>query len=92
MAFTLKIEATKDGKVFELEVPDFPENLSEASAKFGEDNVYAGFVRSYVIAQQAKMRTETTSKSRTKTGSAVDQARQARIRAASLAAVEQAAS
>jgi hypothetical protein len=86
MAFTLKIEATKDGKTFSMDVPNFPTDLAEASAKYGEDAVYAGFVRSYVIALQAKMRAETKTGGRTKTGSAIDQARQARMQAASLEA------
>lgn len=92
MAFTLKIEASlyEGGPVKSVEIPNFPVNLKEASEKFGEDAVYAGFVRTYTIAVQSKIRAQhkAPTTGRTKRGSALAQVQAARMKAASEAAVE----
>jgi hypothetical protein len=56
-------------------------DLDEAVARFGKDEVYAGFVKSYVIAVQAKTRAQYKAPStgtRTKSGSALAQIEAAR--------------
>jgi|SRR5262245_22518593 len=95
MAFTLEIEtsAFKGGPVLPTSVPNFPADLTEAVARFGEDAVYAGFVKSYVIAVQAKIRAQykaPSSGTRTKRGSALAQAENARRSAAMKMASEHA--
>jgi hypothetical protein len=85
----IKAAAYKDGPILTTVVPNFPSNLKEAVAKYGEDNVFADFVRNYVIKVQGKMRAEYNAKdqiSKTKKGSALAQVTAARRRAAILAA------
>jgi hypothetical protein len=85
----IKAAAYKDGPILTTTVPNFPSNLKEAVAKYGEDNVFADFVRNYVIKVQGKMRTEYNAKdqiSKTKKGSALAQVTAARRRAAIMAA------
>jgi hypothetical protein len=83
MPTTLKIEASayKNGPMLSEDHVNFPVNLQEAVAKFGDDAVFAGFVKSYVIAAQAKIRAEykaPSSSTRTKRGSALSQIENAR--------------
>jgi hypothetical protein len=83
MATDLKIEAAayKDGPVLREIHTDFPTNLNEAVSKFGAETVFAGFVKSYTIAAQAKIRANykaPSSGTRTKRGSALAQIENAR--------------
>jgi hypothetical protein len=83
MAFNLVINASSEtaGNVPPKTFYDFPEDLQEAMKSFTDEEIYAGFVRSFTIAQQQKMRAEYKAPltgSRTKRGSALAQAAAAR--------------
>lgn len=85
MVLVIKAAVVKGGKVITKEVPNFPINMAEAIARFGEDNVYADFVRNYTIKAQGKMRAEYTAPNttgKTKQGSAISQVLAAREEAA----------
>jgi hypothetical protein len=91
MPFDLPVKAAayKDGPVLETTIPNFPLNLAEAVEKYGEEFVYADFVRNYVIKVQGKMRAEYNAPgnvSKTKKGSALAAISAARRRAAVLEA------
>jgi len=90
---SIKAAAYKDGPVLETIVPNFPENLAEAVKKYGEDFVFADFVRNYTIKVQGKMRAEYNAKgniSHTKKGSALAQITAARRAAAARKAIMEA--
>lgn len=78
MAMNLVVEAAayKDGPVLKRTYTNFPVDVQEAIKIFGEDVVFAGFVKSFTIAEQAKIRASYKAPSngvRTKRGSALAQ-------------------
>jgi hypothetical protein len=84
MTLVIKAAATKGGKILTKEVPNFPINMAEAVERFGEDAVYADFVRNFTIKVQGKMRAEYTAPNttgKTKSGSAIAQVLAARTAA-----------
>lgn len=81
--FNLEFDTSlyKDGPVRHTTVANFPTSVEAAVAKYGEHAVLAGFVKSFVIAAQAKIRAEykaPSTGSRTKRGSAISQIANAR--------------
>jgi hypothetical protein len=95
MAFTLQITASayKGGPEITEEIPNFPMDGKEAleMGYVSLDEMYDGWLANLTIAKQNKMRTSykaPLSATRTKSGSAKNQAQVARMKAASEAAAK----
>lgn len=63
----------KDGQKFEGEIviPDFPDTLEAAVAKYGEETVALGFAKSHDIYIQARARREATKEEKPMTASEI---------------------
>lgn len=96
--FNLEFDTSlyKGGPVRHTIVPNFPTTVQGLVERYGEEAVLAGFVKSFVIAKQAKIRASyksPSSGSRTKAGSAIAQLANARAaeRLAAMRAAQEAA-